>query len=64
MESFHHSISSKLFKEAIEFARHLIQISGDDLSIIMQARRVLPFEGTTPWIKKRGDEDFDVPVDQ
>ena len=28
----------------------------------MQARKTLLFEGTTPWIKKSGDEDFDVPV--
>ena len=26
----------------------------------MQARKTLLFEGTTPWIKKDGDEDFDI----
>ena len=62
MENFYPSISSNLFKESVEFARHFIQISDDDLSIIMQARKTLLFESTTPWIKKSGDEDFDVPM--
>ena len=36
--------------------------SDDDLSIIMQARKTLLFQGATPWMKKSGDEDFDVPL--
>ena len=28
----------------------------------MQARKNLLFEDATPWIKKSGDEDFDVPM--
>ena len=28
--------------------------------LMMQARRTLLFDGTTPWIKKSGDEDLDV----
>ena len=61
MENFYSSISSNLFKELIESARQFIHIS-DDLSIIMQTRKTLLFEGTTLWIKKSGDEDFDVPM--
>ena len=61
MENFYPSFSSNLFKESIEFARQSIQIS-DDLSIIMQARKTLLFEGTTPEIEKSGDEDFCVPM--
>ena len=60
MENFYLSISSNLFKEPTEFARQFFQISDDDLSIIMLARKTLLFERTTPWIKKSGDEDFDV----
>ena len=60
VENIYPSISSNLFKESIEFARQVIHISDDDLSIIMQARKNLLFEGTTPWIKKNGDDDFDV----
>ena len=37
-----------------------MQIFDDDLSIIIQARKILLFKGTTPWIKKSGDGDFDV----
>ena len=62
MENFYPSISSNLFKESVEFARQFIQISDDDLSSIKQARRTLLFEGKTLWIKKSGDEDFDVPM--
>ena len=61
VENFYPSISSNLFKESIEFARQLIQISADDLSIIMQAKKIF-FEGSIPQIKKSGDEEFDVPV--
>ena len=56
------TISISLFKESIEFARQLIHISDDDLSIVMQTRKTLLFEGTRPWIKKSADEDFDVPM--
>ena len=62
MENFYPSISSNLFKESIEFARQFIYISDDDLSIIMQARKSVLFEGTTTWIKNSGDEDFNVPM--
>ena len=62
MENSYPSISSNLFKESIEFARQLIQIYDNDLSIIMQARKTLLFEGAAPWFKKSGDEDFDVPM--
>ena len=56
MENFYPSHHSSLFKESRQF----IQISDDDLSIIMQARKTVLFKGTTPWIKKSGEEDFDV----
>ena len=62
VENVNPSISSNLFKDSIEFARQFIHISHDDLSAIIQARKTLLFEGTTPWIKKSGDEDFDVPM--
>ena len=62
MESFYPSLSSNLFEETIEFARQFIQISDHDLSIIMQAKKTLLFESTTAWIKKSGDEDFEIPM--
>ena len=60
-EHFYPFISSNLFNESIEFAGQFIQIS-DHLSIIIQARKTFLYEGTTPWIKKSGDEDVDVPM--
>ena len=55
VENFYLSISSNLFKESVEFAKQFIQISDDEINSIL-------FEGTTPWIKKSGNEDFDVPM--
>ena len=37
-----------------------MQIFDDNLSIIIQGGKILLFKGTAPWIKKSGDEDFDV----
>ena len=62
VENFHPSISSNLSKKSIEFARQSIKISDDDLSINIQAKKMFLFEGTIPWIKITGDEDFDVPL--
>ena len=50
MWNFYQFISSNLFKESIEFGRQFIQNAADDLSIVLQARKVLLFEVTTPWI--------------
>ena len=58
MENFYPSICRNLFKESIEFARQFIHISDDDLSIIMQPRKTLLFDGKP----KSGDKNFDVPM--
>ena len=57
VENFYPFFSCNLFKE---FARQFIHISDDDLSIVMQARKTLVFEGTPSCIKKSGDEDLDL----
>ena len=62
VESFYPSISMKLFTESINFAKSIIDISDQDLSIIMQARKTLLFQQFEPWVKKTGNEDFDVPM--
>ena len=33
-----------------------------DLSIIMQSRITLLFQNSEPWVKKFGNENFDVPM--
>ena len=60
MENFYPSISIELFTEAINYAKTITNIDNDQLSIIMQSRKTLLFYNNEPWVKKTGDEDFDV----
>ena len=62
IESFYPSISEKLFKDSLSFAKSACEISSDDISIIMQARKTLLFLNGEPWVKKSGNQDFDVPM--
>ena len=63
IESFYPSISKKLFNDALVFAKtYITNISDTDVNIIMQARKTLLFNNGEPWVKKNGDEDFDVPM--
>ena len=45
VENFYPSISMKIFTDSIKYAKNLIEITGQDLAIIMQARKTLLF----PW---------------
>ena len=49
------------FTDPIEYAKNLIEITDQDLAIIIQARKTLLLENTKPWVKKSGTKDFDVP---
>ena len=60
-ESFYPSISPELFNKSIDFAKSIQNISDNDLNIIMNARKTLLFHHEQPWMKKNGEEDFDVP---
>ena len=62
IESFYPSILLKLLEDAINFAKTVCNISEQDTSIIMQARRTLLFNNGEPWVKKVGNEEFDVPM--
>ena len=62
IESFHPSISLDLLNQALNFAKTLTDISGKDESIIMEACKTLLFNDSKPWLKKFGNEDFDVPM--
>jgi hypothetical protein len=62
VENFFPSISEKLFKDSIAFAKQFIIIDDADLNIIMQSRKTLLFYCEEPWVKKTDDEDFDVPM--
>ena len=62
VENFYPSILMKLFTDSIKYAKSLIQITDQDLAIIMLARKGLLFLNTEPWVKKSGTEDFNVPI--
>ena len=40
----------------------MIEISYEDINLIMQARKMLLFNESILWVKKEGNEDFDVPM--
>ena len=50
-----------LMNKAIEFAKTIVDIPDENLSVIMQSRKTL-FSKKAPWVKKEIDEDFDVPM--
>ena len=52
IESFYPLISLKLLEDAISFSKTVCNISKQDTSIIMQARRTLLFNNGEPWVKK------------
>ena len=62
IESFYPSISLELFNKTITFASRKCDITEDELNIIMQSRKTLFFHDNHPWVKKNGEEDFDVPM--
>ena len=62
IESFYPWILLKLLEDTINFAKTVFNTSEQDTSIIMQARRTLLFNNGEPWVKKVGNEEFDVPM--
>ena len=57
---FYPSITEDLLLRAIEFARTFVDISDEYLNIIMHTRKCLLFSGNEQWVKKEGNELFDV----
>ena len=62
IENFHPSITSDLLYNSIQFEKEVTTVSDNDIHIIMQSRRTLLFNEKKPWVKRCGDEDFDVPM--
>ena len=62
IESFCSSISEDLFNEALIFAKIKVDITNQEMSIIKQSRNTLLFNKNQPWVKKYGNEEFDVPI--
>ena len=62
IESFYPSVTQKLLDKSIQYATEITTISNEELDIIMQSRKTLLFHNQEPWVKRDGDEDFDVPM--
>ena len=66
IESFCPSISENMFIKAIQFAKQVTETSNIyehiSINVIMHARKTLLFNEGMPWVKKEGNEDFDVPM--
>ena len=60
IEEFYPSISEKLLNASLKFASKYMDITKDEIEIIMHARKSLLFHSKEPWVKKNGQEDFDV----
>ena len=56
---FYSSITEKLLKNAVSFAKKFTAVSDDTIKIILNARKSLLFNSNNPWMKKTG-ENFDV----
>ena len=48
------------FTEPISFGKLYYDFSSDELEIIMHSRKTLLFRQDSTWIKKEGNEDFDI----
>ena len=59
IEAFYPSITEDILQKAIEWADTVVDISPEDIEIVMHSRRSLLFNEGSAWIKKDGSE-FDV----
>lgn len=57
---FYPSITKDLLTSAINYAKHYVNISCKEISIIMHARKSLLFNNSEAWVKKISDSTFDV----
>ena len=62
IESFYPSISEDLFNEALNFAKTKVDITKQEMLILMQSHNTLSFNKNQPWLKKPGNEELDVPM--
>ncbi len=57
---FYPSITKELLNRVIEWAKSLVPITDEYISIIKHARKSLLFNGNTSWVKRNGNSMFDV----
>ena len=60
IEEFYPSISKDLLENSLQHARKYTNISESTQKIVMHARKSLLFTNTEHWVKKNGNQDFDV----
>ena len=60
IEDFYPSISEKLLRDSIEFAERHVEISDSDKNVLFHCRKSLLFLNNKPWVKSRGNQEFDV----
>ena len=60
IEEFYPSISKELFLKAVTYAKTLVNISDEEINIIMHSRKSLLFSNTYIWINKNEDTDLDM----
>ena len=59
VEKFYPSITKTLLMKALKWSRKYVEISDDDIEVIMAARKAMLYMDGEPWAKKGGDV-FDV----
>ena len=62
IEKFCPSITFDLLYSSIQFPNEVTTVSDNDIQIIKLSRKTLLFNENKPWLKRCGDEEFDVPV--
>ena len=62
IESCYPSISPDPFNRALKFAKEIVPIADSDLKIVMHSRKTVMFHENEPWVKRKDDENFDVPM--
>ena len=60
IEEFYLSISEKLLTDSLNFAASSIEIPDEDKEVIFHCRRSLLFHNDEPWVKNKGNKEFDV----
>ena len=62
IEGFYPSISEKLLDKAVLFVKSHYNFTPDKLEIVLHSRKALLFWNQSTWVKKYGNEDFDIPI--
>ena len=57
---FQRVLNPEVFNKSIDFSKSIHNIFDTDLNIIMNARETLLFHHEETWMKKNGEEEFDV----